>query len=484
MSRTGAARRGCRLQAWGIKGVLTVLGVALLILVVGPFAMAQGDPPPPGQTTIQGTWPSAYGVGDTGYISAICTYQGDHTNWRWTADTAGMTPGFQNNLLILSGTTTPKGTYTISTDCEGVGHGDDSKDLYVVEVESLEPNMGIEIDDENPNTRTFLVPQSSDTAPVVVTATPSPDPPGDLLPASWQLTGGSGGTGLYREVSRAVPTIAVITCKSGTSCLTTIIRVVGIQVVEPSDEQFDPNRKLWRFGNVWAEGYPWCNKLAGKYFPAEGTFSWEVTEGKNRIDFFPGDTDSITVVNNNEAWIMSTSASVAKDDVTVRLTYNDVVVCTKKLTVFGPKCGVPTPGKTSPSDLVAASPYSGYDTTYHWQVLDILDDPMPADFLVNEAFGVFIADTSPMNWNAPEESNGMTNVDGDGVGTFRDHYGCATLIGEGDENPVPIGWDVPGAGTPVQHSSQWWYAGIDLRAYGKMIIFQYAHYYRGYGRAQ
>jgi hypothetical protein len=117
------------------------------------------------------------------------------------------------------------GVYPVaaSTSC-GAG---DSNDVTVVEVESLLPNEGGEIDDGdgNPDTKSFVV-CKADSGVVTVTATPNPGVAEPDLPSCWSLTGGTGTGKLSRTVDKTTSGVTTISCTAGTSSKTTKIYVV------------------------------------------------------------------------------------------------------------------------------------------------------------------------------------------------------------------------------------------------------------------
>ena len=101
----------------------------------------------------------------------------------------------------------------------------DTWTVTVVEVQSLLPDMGGEIEDNDPNTRTFVV-CTAGSGDVTVTAAPNPKVTEANLPVCWSMTGGTGSGQLSRTVSltsTGSTTISVTTC--GTSNASTIIDV-------------------------------------------------------------------------------------------------------------------------------------------------------------------------------------------------------------------------------------------------------------------
>jgi hypothetical protein len=122
-----------------------------------------------------------------------------------------------------------------STEPPTCGCGDESdsysRNIKVVEVASLLPDVGTEFDDGdgNPNTKSFVV-CTADAGVVTVTATPNPSVGEQCLPGypygwGWQLEGGSGGSWLFRTVDRTWPGVTTITCTCGSSSKTTKIYV-------------------------------------------------------------------------------------------------------------------------------------------------------------------------------------------------------------------------------------------------------------------
>ncbi len=113
-------------------------------------------------------------------------------------------------------------TVTATPDC-----GDSqSKQVTIVEVASLLPDVGTEIDDgdDNPDTKSFVVCVAA-TGVVTVTATPNPSVSEENLPACWSLTGGNVQDKLHTEVDKTTAGVTTITCTCNTSSKTTKIYV-------------------------------------------------------------------------------------------------------------------------------------------------------------------------------------------------------------------------------------------------------------------
>jgi len=101
----------------------------------------------------------------------------------------------------------------------------------VVEVTSMEPDIGEEIDDEDedPDTRTFVV-AVAETGVVTVNAIPNPVVAEENLPDGWTLTGGTGTGKLSRTIDRTKPDIYELTCTCGTSEKKTKVIVVKVDL--------------------------------------------------------------------------------------------------------------------------------------------------------------------------------------------------------------------------------------------------------------
>jgi hypothetical protein len=174
-------------------------------------------------------------------------------------------------------------TFTTSWDTTGTHtataflcDSNDSNDVTVVEVASLEPNdpnvtyTEIDDDDEDPNTRSFAIciaDPNHDPNVVTVIATPNPDVNEPNLPTCWTLTGGTGTSKLTRTVDRTTAGVTTITCECNTSSKTTKIYVVEVASLLPDegteidDGDNDPNTKRYLLfkaasGNVTVTATP------------------------------------------------------------------------------------------------------------------------------------------------------------------------------------------------------------------------------------
>lgn len=117
------------------------------------------------------------------------------------------------------------------------GHVCASVPVRVVEVASLTPNEGEEIDDgdDDPDTKVYIVCKAA-SGNVTVTAVPNPVTAEVDLPAAWSLTGGTGAGKLSRVVSKTVVGNTFIQAACGTSRKTLTIRIVDSALTFASGE--------------------------------------------------------------------------------------------------------------------------------------------------------------------------------------------------------------------------------------------------------
>lgn len=137
------------------------------------------------------------------------------------------------------------------------------KQVTVVEVASLLPDVGTEIDDgdNDPNTKSFVICLAEPNTPdpnIIVTATPAPNVSEPNLPACWSLSG-SGTSKLERAVDKTTVGATTITCTCNTSSKQTTIYVVKVEITEPNDSPVTDNRFVFSGG----DGIPGvCNVTA------------------------------------------------------------------------------------------------------------------------------------------------------------------------------------------------------------------------------
>jgi PKD repeat protein len=156
--------------------------------------------------------------------------------WKIVSQPSGanayLSPSSGSATTTLSSLGKP-GEYVVKAKCgnNDTGH---TITVKVVEVKSLLPNEGTEIDDgdNEPNTKLFVVCVVPPSPPstLTVTATPNPSVSEADLPACWTLTGGTGTGKLTRTVDKTTPGETVITCTCNTSMKKTTIWVVRGEV--------------------------------------------------------------------------------------------------------------------------------------------------------------------------------------------------------------------------------------------------------------
>jgi hypothetical protein len=149
-------------------------------------------------------------------------------------DVSWSAPGGDPNSGTGDSFTTSWDTAGTKTATASLCGSSDSNQVTVVEVASLLPDEGTELDDGDgdPNTKLFVVcvvpPTPSST--LTVTATPNPSVAEANLPDCWTLTGGTGTGKLSRTVSKNSAGETIITCTCNDSEKETTIWVVRGQV--------------------------------------------------------------------------------------------------------------------------------------------------------------------------------------------------------------------------------------------------------------
>ena len=127
-----------------------------------------------------------------------------------------------------------------------------ARTVTVVEVASLLPDEGVEIDDGDgdPDTKSFVI-CIADSGVVTVTATPDPNISEEKLPGygyswGWELTGGDGDSLLFRTVDRTTAGVTTITCTCGSSSKETKIYVVKVDINAGLSEpnELDPGKYI------------------------------------------------------------------------------------------------------------------------------------------------------------------------------------------------------------------------------------------------
>lgn len=173
------------------------------------------------------------------YCPSCCDYLGWAADPPWVVHAGGMC------WVVVSWNTIGLKTVTAGLPCGS----HDSVQVTIIELVSLLPDVGEEIDDGdgNPNTKSFVV-CIADSGVVTVTATPNPvvSEPGGC----WDLGGGTGASQLFRTVDRTTPGVTTITCVCGSSWKETKIYVYEAKLELHADEG-----EWWPPGDFW--GHSW-----------------------------------------------------------------------------------------------------------------------------------------------------------------------------------------------------------------------------------
>ena len=109
--------------------------------------------------------------------------------------------------------------------------------IHVVEVASLEPSGGEQIDDGDgdSDTNTYVM-AVNDGQSLTITATPNPGLPANELPSGWDLKGGVGTDKLTRTIDLSKAETHTLKATCGTSSKTTTIHVVKVESVTADKE--------------------------------------------------------------------------------------------------------------------------------------------------------------------------------------------------------------------------------------------------------
>lgn len=221
------------------KGVYVV--VLLLSTFIGNLYACYNSPP---VAIIDGSFVKNKCLGQSVLIDGSYSYDPDYPDgdivkfeWDWTND--GIydyeeTPG---DGMVLH-TYESSGSYTVKlrvTDDNDLTSTDTCR-VNIIEVISLEPDEGQEIDDgdDDPDTREFVVCVNSHGI-ITITATHNPDV-GSLggwpLPDCWSLSGGNGVDDYCRTIFQSIPGTSVIESISGDSSKVTTIHVVEVDSID------------------------------------------------------------------------------------------------------------------------------------------------------------------------------------------------------------------------------------------------------------
>ena len=194
------------------------------ICVKGTAAFSVNVTPPP-----QGG--GGYGGGCSDSISWSAGGGGSvsPTSGTGTTFTAGDT-GAQSTIVV---------TVTRQGNCSTAGSDSKSVKVDAVEVESLIPAEGKELDDGDgdASTKTYVLAKAT-TGTVTVTAKPKPALPEAKLPACWSLMGGTGSGKLDRTVDKTMTATTTLVAKAGPSMKTTKVVVLMAQFVQDPAQKY------------------------------------------------------------------------------------------------------------------------------------------------------------------------------------------------------------------------------------------------------
>ncbi|MHC4083841.1 MAG: hypothetical protein ACYSWZ_00950 [Planctomycetota bacterium] len=179
---------------------------------------------------------------DCDYTGECPTSTGDDVTITWSDDT-----GRASSVAFPTGNPGTNPTWkapddggdveVTATASDGTSQYDDegspskSITVTVVEVASLLPDQGTEVDDDddNPDTKTYIIALAA-TGVVTVTATPNPSLSEVDLPDCWILSG-AGSSKITRTVDKTTTGTTVFTCTAGSSSKTTTISVIDSLIV-------------------------------------------------------------------------------------------------------------------------------------------------------------------------------------------------------------------------------------------------------------
>ncbi|MCD6298405.1 MAG: hypothetical protein J7M30_14760, partial [Deltaproteobacteria bacterium] len=218
----------------------------------------------------------------------------------------GSASGGDNTAVLNTGTA---GYYQYRARNGSEDSWKESSVVTIVEVESLLPDEGTEVDDGDgdPDTKSFVV-CLADTGVVTVTATPNPSVSEDNLPDCWSLTGGTGSSKLSRTVDKTSLDVTTIICSCNTSSKSTKIYTIG-GPIESRDNCGEPYGKYLLLANP-ASSSPTDNYRAKQGQPNGVTYKWEISGGSSKAHIVGSDTGSTVELKADQ-----------EGDLTVKLTY-------------------------------------------------------------------------------------------------------------------------------------------------------------------
>ena len=447
------------------------LGLAIVGLIVAAYAAN-----PDADVTISAVGNDGkhvWGKGETVSYKAQCGVcdETDNTGFSQYPFGFAVTSNYDgDSFAYVSGVKDTTGTYDLTAECpEDGGHGAPTQQFKVVDLLSLTiATSGLTAVGDHE----YCCPVSS-TASVPFTAALTPTSASGELRSEfmvWKKNGSVVNPGtdqLHYDLPRNVSGEFEVKCKGGPNGNELGLK---INVISPSQDH-----ELWWFDGENAANF--AEEVTLKAWGlSTGTFLWTVTSGTDLVDFVNG-LDTQTRYDTNEVRVVSTNASVDVNDVTIKLTYNGVDVATYSLSVYSADSCITTPGMQPYVDSAFGG---GFLTIYYHKVLDAFGDALSGEVEINESFSAWTSDFGGENWGDPNPWSGMTNIYGDGMGTFRDHYSFDNV----GATPPTVNPTAGGAGTKVQHATQVWKAGSWGTGAGYWFKQHTMQFYRGYGREE
>jgi len=336
--------------------------------------------------------------------------------------------------------------------------------VYVVRIARLDVS-GASASPREPNV--YIAPVDP-TGNVEITAVLTPNPPDHIVSEllAWYNGNDHPSDPRKRVVARSWPGETTVTAEMGPRSLSVTIKVVGMEI---------DDHDIWWLGPCDVLGYTqWTDVHATGVMTGE--FCWMAVSGSECI-LFEWTHRGIYIGEINTVTVVADSGSTDPNDVQIRLFYDGVDCGGKTMTVRQPKSTTLFQG---PSDYPLTDPQYpdavGWKTQYALEVRDQFYELVP-NVKVGEGFRDRTSDWPGQDWPDFEAVAG----DADFRGIFIDYYerlsNCAT--------PMPTFPNDPNAGVPVDHCTQWYFAGcVSVPYIGPKIKEHTLQRYRGRARQE
>lgn len=227
---------------------------------------------------------------------------------------------------------------------------------------------------------------------------------------------------------------------------------------------------LWWFQNENPPGYDiTANLSATNSTGVAGTYTWTIINGATRADF-----NGQPTVNGSNATVKSKGASVAQNDVKVKVDFvgsrGEQGTAEKTLTIKAPN----SLGNLGTTDIAHAT--WGYESRINYNIKDQFGAILPSNVPINEQWdGPIVADFNGMNWRRGAEGSlsvpparWFDRVQGENPA--------------GPRVPLPLRPTDPGAGVAVYHWPGTWRVGSLVIGKGKSVKSVTWSKYRGRAR--